>query len=438
VITFFRYTNFFPFLSDEIYELLTNANGVTAGGALMSTVLFSLNYLTGFVFFFIVVNSVRSKEFVKKIVIVLMISTSISILFGCYQNLADLSFGNTPMRVDMDMVTSTFKDSHSFGAYLTMALPLLLGAIFLFKKGVKVIPVLLLLAALYILPTSGSKSGYIATVFSLFLFTVLLIWKRGIKLKLFPIKTWVVYGLILVIVAASLVTVLVLSKDSKAFQRFSQVRSFYERGRIARILSKRWTYRWRLAGYMIEDYPITGVGMGGFIIESSNFAEMKGIPHAKITSESAENYFLQVGSELGIVGLFFIFWIFWEILKRIKGSFGKDLFSNRWKYLQFGLSCGILGQLLIFMVHTFIGSYEIKYMFWLCVGLLFVLSREKDTAARKIHFSRRFKIICGLLIVGFAAVSLWNSTHSLSLRSRTEDVKIGHNLDHSQLECPDK
>jgi len=38
MITVLRYTNFYPFLSDYIYELTTNTNGVSAGGAIMSTV----------------------------------------------------------------------------------------------------------------------------------------------------------------------------------------------------------------------------------------------------------------------------------------------------------------------------------------------------------------------------------------------------------------
>lgn len=42
IITFLRYSNFYPFLSDYVYELITNTNGVTAGGAIMSSVFFSL------------------------------------------------------------------------------------------------------------------------------------------------------------------------------------------------------------------------------------------------------------------------------------------------------------------------------------------------------------------------------------------------------------
>ena len=68
-ITFLRYTNFFPFRSDYVYELITNVYGVTAGGAIMSIVFNSLNYLTGFAFLFILFSTIQSKEFVKKAII---------------------------------------------------------------------------------------------------------------------------------------------------------------------------------------------------------------------------------------------------------------------------------------------------------------------------------------------------------------------------------
>lgn len=67
IITFFRYANFYPFLSDYIYELITNAFGVTAGGAIMSVVFFSLNYLTEIAFFFIFLNTVKSRDLIKKL-----------------------------------------------------------------------------------------------------------------------------------------------------------------------------------------------------------------------------------------------------------------------------------------------------------------------------------------------------------------------------------
>jgi len=130
IITFFRYANFYPFLSDYVYELITNVNGVTAGGAIMSSIFFSLNYLTGFAFFFILLNTAKSREFIKKVLIVLLISSFISLGFGFYQHFQDLEFGNNIRSFEQGLVGATFKDAMSFGCFLAVVIPLILSAIF--------------------------------------------------------------------------------------------------------------------------------------------------------------------------------------------------------------------------------------------------------------------------------------------------------------------
>ena len=123
VFTFFRYANFFPFLSDYVYEHITNVNEVTAGGAIMSSIFHCLNYLSGFAFFFILINTVKSKEFVKTILIVLLISTSISLAFSLFQHFKDIKIANNPISFNQGLINGTFKDALSFGAYLATIIP---------------------------------------------------------------------------------------------------------------------------------------------------------------------------------------------------------------------------------------------------------------------------------------------------------------------------
>ena len=123
IITLLRYANFFPFLSDHVYELATNVHGVTAGGAIMSVIFLSLNYLTGFAFFFVLLNTIETREDIKRILVVLLISTSIALMVGSYQHLQDQSFGNTPMRINESLINATFKNPLSFGAYCPYSFP---------------------------------------------------------------------------------------------------------------------------------------------------------------------------------------------------------------------------------------------------------------------------------------------------------------------------
>lgn len=178
---------------------------------------------------------------------------------------------------------------------------------------------------------------------------------------------------------------------------------------------------------MMKDYPFSGVGIGAYIIELPNYGKIYKGRYRKWV-DSAENYFLQAGSEFGVLGLFFSLWIFWEIFKQIKRSIGAHRFHGRWKYIQIGISCGIISLFLNFFVHTYIGSYEIKYTFWLLVALIFSLNRiEKEPEERK-HFSKKAKTLIILLMAFYGGVHLWNSAHSLSLKSQTEKLDLQQNF----------
>jgi len=70
-------------------------------------------------------------------------------------------------------------------------------------------------------------------------------------------------------------------------------------------------------------------------------------------------------------------------------------------------------------------AYEIKYTFWLLVGFVFCL-RQPEKGDEKPRWFKKKEIVAGLiLIIAFSAIPLWNSTHSLSLESRT--AKYGFN-----------
>ncbi|MBN1222759.1 MAG: hypothetical protein JXB23_05890, partial [Candidatus Aminicenantes bacterium] len=95
VITLFRYANFYPFLTSRVYELVTNVDGVSSGGAMMSTLFFTLNYLTGFALFMLLVRTVKSQKVLQEVLLVLGISTLLALGFGLFQHLFAHSLGNT-------------------------------------------------------------------------------------------------------------------------------------------------------------------------------------------------------------------------------------------------------------------------------------------------------------------------------------------------------
>jgi hypothetical protein len=108
----------------------------------------------------------------------------------------------------------------------------------------------------------------------------------------------------------------------------------------------------------------------------------------------------------------------------VRRSYLKIPPTDNYKFILIGAIAGIISFLLIIQTHTFIGSYEIKYTFWLLAGIVFCLGRpgkgRDENLAQKPLFNKPQKIAALAILSLFGGVHLWNSTHSLSLKSRTE------------------
>ncbi len=435
IITLFRCANFYPFLSNGVYEFTTNVNGVTAGGAIMSTVFFSLNYLTGFAFFFILINTLKSKQFVKRVLVVLLVSTSISVAFGLYQHFSDINFGNTPFRAGQNTINATFKDPLSFGAYLGVLVPLSFGLILALKKMKRVVAILATFGMLFVLPYCGSLSGLLGMLVSL-VFLLIFVFKDALNIKRTNPKTFrkivTSIGLIFFLLVIFVSTFLIV--DSSNSIKKLKMRIFFmgEKKDWNSFTGKRLSYFWELAGNMLKDYPLSGVGVGSYIIELPNYAKL----HNKEsrTTDSAENYFLQVGAELGTIGLLISIWIFWEIFKKIWRGPGQDLLKNGWRFAYIGIKCGIISFFVMFVFHTYIGSYELKYTFWLLIALLFSLGGEEKESSKRTLFNKKNRYIGVILILIFIGSHSWNSTHSLSLKSRSDKFDLKRDFGFYRLE----
>ncbi len=451
LITFSRYANFYPFLSDSIYELKTNVLGTAAGGAIMSIVFNSLNYLSGFAFFLILLKTIKSKAFKKKICILILVSTFLSLSFGMYQRFGNPKIGNNPISIQQGLINATFKDALSFGGYLSIIMPLILSLGLVFPGLTRICYFLIFALSGYLILFTGSKTGFFSLLLSLSLFIgmafVIIIQKN--KLRIFSFKKIRAASVVLFILLITSVLLVIHYNEfifkemrkSTTIQRTMVMSTFFKFGGRTETL-------WKMAVVMIKNYPLTGVGIGGYIIEVSNYYEIYQITQWQ--PESAENYILQAGSELGFVGLFLILWIFWEILKQIKRSYKEVPPNEPFKILLIGAIAGILAFLLNIQTHSYIGSYEIGYTFWLLVGLIYGLSnihqpemqdgQNKASAGggpasvRKPLFTGRFKVLAAALLIFYSTVHLWNSTHTLSLKSRSERFGIKQEFGLDKLE----
>jgi hypothetical protein len=432
LVTFWRYANFVPFLSDRFYELITNANGVSAGGAEMSVVFFSLNYLTGIAFFFVFFNTFKSRESIRPLFIVVGSSAFIAMLFGLFQRFKDLNVGNHPLSINQGLVNATFKDAMSFSAYLTMIIPLLLGVFLSFKGVSRIFSFLILVLAGGMLFFTGSKIGLLSLGASLLVFVYLnrKFILHSLKVELLFRKmhwsTVAVVLLILVIMLNILVFHDALTKEFSGSQTIARLKVGLMDKTVNGIFVGRADILWKMAVLMIRDFPFTGIGMGSYIIEVSNYAKLQGITFEY--SESAENHLLQIWAELGLAGVLLVVWIFWELVRKIRKVLLAVPFEDKERLILTGVISGLVAYFITIQVHTFIGSYEIKYFFWLFAGILFSMNRFRtDSAARtadKPPSGKRSLCYFFLAIIPFGGILLWNSTHALSLGSQTDRLGL--------------
>jgi hypothetical protein len=429
LITFWRYANFAPFRSDYIYELITNAHGVSAGGAIMSVVQFSLNYLTAIAFIFILSRIFVPGECVKPLIGCVLASAFVSLLFGLFQHFGHVTVGNNPISWSQNLVNASFKDAMSFGAYLVMIIPLALGIAFAYRGVLRIISCLVMLLACAMLFFAGSKSGLLSLPISLLIVMLLNIKSvsRALHPKRFSLKRldWSSRVVVVAIVAIMLGGIVFhkrLIREIAESRSIERINDMFFKDTFKVVFRGRADTLWKLAIPMIRDYPLTGVGMGSYIIEVSNYAKLHDV--SLITPESAENYILQVGTELGLAGVVLIAWVFWELIRQTGRTLRNVPSSAKERFVLGGAVGGIVAYLMTIQVHTFIGSYEIKYFFWLLVGILFCLGPRLSTPAdgrpQRLRPVRAGRILAVGLIVLYGLVHLWNSTHSLSLLSRTQ------------------
>lgn len=452
VITFFRFTAFFPFQADTLYEFRTNVIGVTSGGALMSSLFSALNYLCGFAFFIILFQLIKRSQKVKRIglihlLIALTASTIIASLFGLFQRFTDIGFGNTPFWVTMNQINSTFKDPNALAFFLSGMIPLFIGLILTKQQTKKIFFLLGLLFSVAVFPFIGNRSAFLGLLVALvimFLFRIKpwWLWLQKKFIARPAVRLFFVGSLIIFFISALLGGIIV-GKQARLFHRLNQSVTAALKAKSLYALSPERYFLWREAVLMIRDYPLSGVGVGAFIIELPNYYALnpgKTEHGFKMwqRNDSAENYFLHVGAEMGLIALGFFGWLFWLIFRQAKHIYQTTKKEKAFTIseVKIGLIASLAACLVNFLFHSYIGSFESKFLFWFITALLFTIeSRDGNVVVnfRKKLLPLNFKvkpvfILLISIILIFIFSCFWQATHSLSLNFRTKRLNISQNF----------
>ncbi|MFC2165493.1 O-antigen ligase family protein [Acidobacteriota bacterium] len=460
-LTFWRYTNFFPVHTSSVFEYAVNVLNVSAGEALRRVLFDGLSYLAGFIWFYMVVNELKRKKIIYLAVTLLAVTALFSYGFGIYQDVAHSGLGNQDYFAAASRLNALFTDPNALGVFLILTIPVFTGLFLIKKRFARLLFGLTLGCGLYLIPDAGSRVGMLGVALGIGFFLILVI-RLGIKAR----KSNPKFGrLVVTHVAAAVLLVglisgfIMVNKQSNLYTRFvaniQSLRLTDEFRHITReiILHGR-HLTWPASLHMIREYPVSGIGVGAFTPELPNFFKTYSIAPVVGSAfyrknlvpdfhvDSAGNYYLQVASEMGLVGLAFFLWIFYLVLKRIYKVNFKDKEISEDRFLGVGLSSAILAMFIAFSFGAHTVNFEIQMTFWMFVGLLYVIptgipNAIPESRSKKTSPSPLLKTVLGLLLVVFAAGHAWNSYHSLSLRERTEKYHLFHEFGLYQKETMD-
>jgi len=447
LIAIYRYTNFYPFITNGYYNLYVNANKVGSVKSIFWTIQFLFNYIIGFVFFFIIINTLKNIKEVIIAIIILISSTVISVFVGFYQYFFNPLFGNINFWVEMNRINATLTDPNSLGSYSLMIFPVFVGLIIFYKKWfVRLIIGLFLILFLINISFSGSRTAFIGLLVSISIFIIIGLWKAIEKLNMRFRKPARYKKVLLWLFTLAILIVLIFSILNFAPSLLEKTASYnilLERVHLAvdrlntALRNKDWEaigmvsrdrgVLWEQAVYMFKDHPVSGVGVGAYVIELPNYYIKNDIAEYRMTLvDYCGNYYLQFLSELGLPGLILVLFIFFIIIKKVfiyikAQNYIKGLKGHNW--LLIGLFISFISMIiaLVFGPHT--NFDEIQFTFWLIIGLMLAIvmieeNRKKDLFIydiNRVKFNFIDKISFSIIILIFTISTAVGSFTDLSI-----------------------
>jgi O-antigen ligase len=414
-LTILRASDFWPLRSGGWHDLVINISGTRAGGAIMSTVFHFAQYAAAGFFFILLRRRIRTAAQVRSILRCLAASSCLALLFAVVQIIVSPNLGNTPFWVQFGQINGTFKDPNALAAFIAALVPLLLGLAWAETGVRRAAAAGSALFGVLIFPFSGSRSGFLALAVGLAAFVVPAFLSRS-RIRMASKRKPIAIGAGLAVIGIVFLGIL----SSSVLQRRLVWSAGIVSGRISgeQFMNQRLSL-WAAAGWMIRDFPIAGVGVGAYIIELPNYFQAHGLP--RWGTDSAQNLFLHVGAEMGLIGLGVLLWIFFEFWKTGRRGWRTVRGRPQERSIFLGAAGAAAAFFVGFMFQTSMGSFEAAAMFALILFLLRPAAPIAENPGRRIG-SPMGAVIAGLLIAGYAGSFLWTSTHALTVEARSRAI----------------
>lgn len=407
LLTIFRHSGVLYF--EKFYDVSVNIKGVSTGEAIRLAFwnFFVLLLPVWFIFQAFPVLY-RKKEILLKI---LLFSGTFSIFFAIFQEFVE-KIGTNPS--NRGFPNGLFSDSFALGYFAVFAF--LLSLVMLLKER-KFFYLPLPFLFLFGLFLSRSRAALTALIVGLaVLLAKALLKKEKVKPGLI---IFILLGTILL--SASVFTALKRNPLQKiAFNlKFLQKKNITLEKKLVILTSRRY-YFWKIAFIALRQYPLAGLGIGSFQPEASNFfykynlmklKKKEAYKKRKLLIDNANNIFLQLGSELGLIGV--------VVFLLLVLPFYRGLFSN-WKendWLKGVAAAFVAGTSFTLLFGYPIFNVEIGTLFW------FLLIVYGKGGARPYKIPGHVRL---LVIVVFSLSLAYSSVHSLSLPQKTRSLDLIH------------
>jgi len=353
-------------------------------------------FLAGPFLYFIITNQFKERRQIDKIIFIVLLIGGLSGIYGLIQYQGIDFFFQTPKATRVYKVMGILGNVNYFAEYLIIILPLAISLFFVTSSKIKKI---LLLIGILVMGSSlmytFTRSSYLGFGISLIFMFLLFLICRG---KTFIKENKKIF--ILILVAILLIGFLFVIPNPldkpgtyiykiKARTSIPALKKAYTVGRRRAI--------WELTLMMIKDHPLLGSGVGTFKYNTLSYqakffeqGDNRSIyPHG--FAKDVHNEYLQLGAELGIIGLGIFIWImicyFYYACKILKET--KD------KYQQ-GMIIGLMGSILAVLIDAIFGFPlhlpATLVLFWLFLGISmniatenFISSGTKDNESKFIR-----------------------------------------------------
>ncbi len=310
--------------------------------------------------YFLVVNLIRSAEWVMRCVIGLISSSTVVALYGLFQNFFGLSaatWHDKEMFGDIEgRVVSTFENPNVLAEYLIMIIPLCVAMLIITKHPrAKLILGFAALASCGCLVYTWSRGAWLGFIIGMLIF--FLMYHRNTL-------TALLFGLLGV-------PFLPFVLPDSIIQRFASIGDLRDTSTAYRVNI------WKAVTKMIGDFWQTGVGVGeaSFKPVYSLYA-LSGIE----TAPHSHNLYLQITVELGIVGL-----VVFAVMLFVWAQSSLTLHKNESrpeKLLSAAVFCGMLAVLAQGLTDYIWYNYRVFFMFWLVLGLGSAIRKTLDSTAQ--------------------------------------------------------